>query len=122
VKLRDFWTLVSEFLEEPLNFDDAAKQKDRKAAIQSEMTLILKNETWEVIDRSPGKTPITAKWIFKIKKNQNGDINKLKARVVARGFQQREGIDYHDILAPVVRWSTIRTILALAAKYQWPLY
>ena len=73
------------------------------------------------MDQPKGKCSITANWIFKIKRNMHGDINKFKARLVARGFQQQEGIDYHDVFAPVVRWSTIRLILALAAQRNWPL-
>lgn len=59
---------------------------------------------------------ITAKWLFKLKRNPKGEINKFKARMVARGFQQREGIDYQDIFASVVRWSTILLILAMTAR------
>ena len=116
VKLRDFWTLVSELLEEPLDFHTANQQMDWRRAIDSEINSIMKNQTWEVVDRPQGRTPITGKWIFKIKRNMQGGINKLKARIVVRGFQQKEGLDYNDIFAPVVRWSTILIIFALAAQ------
>jgi len=65
---------------------------------------------------------ITAKWLFKLKRNPKGEINKFKARVVARGFQQREGIDYQDIFASVVRWSRILLILAMATRQNWTLH
>ena len=86
------------------------------------MNSIIKNNTWDIIDRPTNRKPITAKWLFKIKKDAQGRINKLKARLVARGSQQQEGIDYNDIFAPVVKWSTILTVFALAAKYGWPLH
>lgn len=73
------------------------------------------------MDRPIYKTPITAKWIYKIKKDPTGNVAKLKARIVARGFQQTEGVTFSEIFAPVVRWSTIRTILALVAKSSWPI-
>ena len=66
--------------------------------------------------------PITAKWIYRIKKGPSGTPDKLKARIEARGFQQKDGIDYIEIFAPVVRWSTIRIIFSLAAKYNWTLH
>lgn len=81
----------------------------------------MKNETWDIVDRPGNRKPITAKWLYKIKRNSKGKITKFKARIVAKGFQQQEGVDFHDVFAPVVRWSTIRLVLALAAKYHWPL-
>ena len=73
------------------------------------------------MDRPEQKVSITAKWIYKLKKDTNGVVTKLKARIVARGFQQIEGVTFSEIFASVVRWSTIRTILALAANYSWPI-
>jgi histone deacetylase 1/2 len=119
-RLQDFWTFNTELTEEPINYQEAITHTGWKNAIDSEVQSILKNKTWDVIDRPPDRKPISAKWIFKVK--QNNDTTKLKARIVARGFQQREGVDYQDIFAPVVRWSTIRIILALAAKNKWDLH
>jgi hypothetical protein len=121
-RLKDFWTLVSEILDEPLDFYEASQKQEWKDAMQTEIDSILKNQTWAIVDRPPRKKPITAKWIFKTKRDPSGKISKLKAIIVARGFQQQEGIDYNDVFAPVVRWSTIRAILALAAKYRWDLH
>ena len=122
VRLRDFWSLYSELLDEPLSYATAVQQEEWRKAIQNEVDSIIKNKTWTVTDRPTGYKPITAKWLFKIKRHSNGLINKLKARIVARGFQQKEGTDYSEVFAPVVRWSTILTVLALAAKQKWPLW
>jgi hypothetical protein len=119
-RLKNFWTLAVSEESEPSSYQEAIANPGWQAAIQSEVNSILKNETWEVIDRPTNRSPITSKWLFKIKKC--GDNMKQKARIVARGFQQREGVDYQDIFAPVVRWSTIRTIVALAAKNNWPIH
>ena len=86
------------------------------------MDSILKNKTWTVTDRPTGHKPITTKWLFKIKRHSNGLINKLKAQIVARGFKQKEGTDYNEVFAPVIKWSTILIVLALAAKQNWPLW
>jgi hypothetical protein len=119
-RLKDHWTFVSENIEEPTNYGEAIKTEDWRDAIKREVDSVITNNTWDIIDRPHDKKAITAKWIFKVKKD--GNSHKLKARIVARGFQQQEGVDYEDIFAPVVRWSTIRTVLAIAAKNDWPLH
>ena len=102
VCMRDFWSLYSKLLDEPLSYITAIQQEEWRKTIQSEVDSILKNKTWIVTDRPTGHKPITAKWLFKIKRNSNGLINKLKARIVARGFQQKEGTDYSEVFAPMV--------------------
>jgi hypothetical protein len=62
---------------------------------------ILKNDVWEVVPRPQGKSVVTSKWIYKIKHATDGSVEKFKARFVARGFSQKEGIDYDEIFAPV---------------------
>ena len=121
-KLLDYWTLVSEIIDEPLDFQTASLHPDWKDAINREIGSILKNNTWEVVDRPPHRKPITAKWLFRIKKDAQGKTTKLKARVVARGFQQQEGVDFNEIFAPVVKWSTILIIFVLASQNNWPLH
>ena len=53
------------------------------------------------------------KWVYKTKYNEKGEIAKYKARLVAKGYAQREGIDFTEVFAPVARWDTIRTVLAI---------
>jgi len=62
-----------------------------------------------------GYKPITSKWIFKRKKRVDGTIERFKARLVIRSFNQRHGIDYSDTYAPVARLATIRVLIALTA-------
>jgi hypothetical protein len=64
---------------------------------------------------------VSSRWLFKIKHVTDGSIEKYKARFVARGFSQKEGIDYEETFAPVARYTSIRTIIALAAKMKWKL-
>jgi hypothetical protein len=71
------------------------------AAMQSKMDTVEKNRTWELADLSRGHNAITLKWVFKLKRDEAGAIIKHKARLVARGFVQREGIDFDDTFAPV---------------------
>jgi hypothetical protein len=63
-----------------------------------------------------------SKWLFKIKHVVDGSIEKYKAIFVARGFSQKEGIDYEETFALVARYTSIRTIIALATKMEWKLH
>ena len=72
--------------------------------------------------RPKKKSVVTLKWIYKIKHSVDGSIDKYKARFIARGFSQKEGIEYEDTFAPVARCTSIRTILALAAVMKWKIH
>nr|GFD24124.1 retrovirus-related Pol polyprotein from transposon TNT 1-94 [Tanacetum cinerariifolium] len=90
-----------------------------KAAMKEEMDSLMKNKTWELVDHQAGQKLVTCKWQFKIKEGIEGvQKPRYKARLVARGFTQRAGIDYNEVFSPVVRHTSIRVILALTAcKY-----
>lgn len=89
--------------------------KHWKAAADEEFMSLQKNNTWTLQDLPPGHVPISCKWVFKQKLDQEGNVSRYKARLVARGFTQRYGEDYLETFAPVVKFSTMRIILALAA-------
>ena len=74
---------------------------------------IMKNDALEIVLRPKKKYVVTLKWIYKIKHYVDGSIDKYKARFVVRGFSQKEGIEYEEKFAPMVRYTSIRTILAL---------
>jgi hypothetical protein len=84
--------------------------------MKSEMDTIEKNRTWEFADLPRGHNAITLKWVFKLKRDEAGAIVKHKARLVARGFVQREGIDFDDTFAPVTWMESVRLLFALAAE------
>ena len=65
---------------------------------------------------------VSSKWIYKIKHVADGSIEKYKARFVARGFSQKEGINYEETFTPVERYASIRTIMALASMMKWSLH
>nr|GFD22576.1 calcineurin B-like protein 4 [Tanacetum cinerariifolium] len=84
-----------------------------KESIKSEIDYIFQNHTWELVDLHPGCKPLGYKWIFKKKIKADGTIDKYKARLVIKGFRQREGLDYFDTYSPVTRITSIRMILAM---------
>jgi hypothetical protein len=83
---------------------------------------IMKNDVWVIVPRSEGKSVVTSKWIYKIKYEVDGSVEKYNARFVARGFSQVEGIDYEETFATVARYTSIRTIISLAASMSWRLH
>jgi len=101
---------------EPRSFVEAEGHVAWCAAMQSEMDAVEKNRTWELADLRRGHRAITLKWVFKLKRDEAGVIVKHKARMVARGFVQLEGIDFDDAFTPVARMESVRLLLALDAQ------
>jgi hypothetical protein len=108
--------------EDPVIFEEAVKSEKWRTAMDTEIKAIEKNNTWELTVLPAEAKPIGVKWVFKTKLNEEGKVDKHKARLVAKGYSQRQGIDYNEVFAPVARWDTIRTILALAAHKGWYVY
>ena len=89
-----------------------------KEAIKTKFYSILKNQTWELVNLPSRAKPISYKWIFKRKDLPNGSIEKYKAKLVAKGFSQKQNIDYFDTFAPVTRISSIHILIALASTHR----
>jgi hypothetical protein len=109
-------------MEEPTCFRDATDSQDWVDAMDREMQSIQKNKTWELVKLPAGKKPIGLKWVFKQKRNSEGDVVKHKARLVAKGYVQKHGVDYEEVFAPVARLDTVRVLLALAANQGWKVH
>ena len=84
-----------------------------------EYHLIMKND---VVPRPEGKYDVNSKWIYKIKHAADGSIEKYKARFMAHGFSQKEGIDYEETFAPIARYTSIRLVLAMATVMKWNIH
>ena len=82
----------------------------------------MKNDLWEIVPRPEGKSVVTWKWIYKIKHVADDIIEKHKARFVARGLSQKEGIEYEETFTLVARYTSIRSILALATVMKWKVH
>lgn len=106
-------------IEEPKSFEEAKTSEEWNKAMRTELEAIEKNKTWVLTELPAGRKPICLKWVYKIKKDTNGDMVKYKARLVARGYVQKKGIDYDEVFALLTRIETMRLLLALAAKQGW---
>ena len=108
--------------DEPIYVKDALKNPEWKSAMDDEMKSIMKNETWKLVSPPKYCKPIGLKWVFKIKRDQNNQVQKYKARLVVKGYAQRQGKDYDEIFAPVARIETIRIILVISVQFGWLVY
>lgn len=100
----------------------AALQDSRwSEAIHAELGALHKNSTWELAPLPTGKKPLSAKWVLKVKNDADPSHVRMKARLVAKGYGQWEGVDYNETFALVVKWSTIRAIVALVVALNWPI-
>ncbi|GKF98715.1 retrovirus-related pol polyprotein from transposon TNT 1-94, partial [Tanacetum coccineum] len=108
--------------DQPPDLIDYQLVRNREPAMKEEMVSLKKNKTWELVDHLAGQKLVSYKWLFKIREGIEGVQNpRYKARLVARGFTQREGIDYNKVYSLVVRHTSIRIILALAACKDYEL-
>ncbi|KAK8946681.1 hypothetical protein KSP39_PZI006527 [Platanthera zijinensis] len=90
--------------------------------MEQEMTALWANQTWTFVPLPTGQTPVGCKWVFVIKHAPDGTIDRLKARLVARGFTQQQGLDYEETFSPVAKLNTIRVLLSVGVHRQWPLH
>ena len=81
-----------------------------------------KNDTWVIVQLPKNKKTVGCKWIYKIKYNSDGTVERYKARLVAKGFTQTYGIDYNETFAPVAKMNTVRILFSIAANNSWDLY
>ena len=107
---------------EPSSFEEAVEDPAWVDAMVEEYDSIVRNNAWEIVPRPEGKSVVGSRWIYKVKQAADGSVEKYKARFVARGFSQIEGIDYEETFAPVARYSSIRMILALSAHMGWHIH
>jgi hypothetical protein len=107
---------------EPLTFKQAHLNPHWRSAMQAEIDSIHSNRTWSLVPLPPDKKAISSKWVYKLKPGTPATPTRYKARLVARGFEQQEGVDFLETFAPVVRWETIRILIAIAVHLNWPIH
>ncbi|MCO5575447.1 hypothetical protein L7F22_029248 [Adiantum nelumboides] len=107
---------------EPSSVQEALQHNCWKRAMHAELDAIERNKTWTLVPKPPKRKVVSTKWIFKTKYKADGSLDKHKARLVARGFSQRPGVDFDETYAPTARMTTIRTVLCLAAHFGWAVF
>ena len=104
---------------EPTSYKQAMQDPRWTNAMGSEIGAMEENHTWSIVDLPHGKEAINSQWVYKIKYNADGSIERYKARLVACGNRQVEGEDYYETFAPVVKMSTVRGLLRYVAAKNW---
>ena len=111
--------------QEPTSFNEArsSPEKDQwSRAMDREMESLRTNEVWELTTLPPGKRAVGSKWVYKVKTGGDGAVERYKARLVAQGFNQRQGADYDETFCPVVRMESFRTLVALSTQHNLELH
>jgi hypothetical protein len=111
----------------PLSYQEALQSpqcSEWKEAILSELTSIEENQTWVLVDRPSNEqiNVVSSKWVFTVKENIDGSIERFKARLVARGFSQKYGVDYFDTFSPVVNKETFRFMMTIASHFDYEIH
>lgn len=110
---------------EPSSYNEAISGAERDnwtMAMVEQYESLIKNRTWKLVNLPPNKNVIGCKWVFKLKTEADGKTPRYKARLVAQGFNQKFGVDYDLVFAPVARHSTFRVLLSIAASRQMSVY
>ncbi|KAL4376081.1 hypothetical protein GQ457_02G039440 [Hibiscus cannabinus] len=105
---------------EPSTFQEAMNSSDASqwmTAMQEEIEALHKNNTWDLVPLPQGKKLIGNKWVFKIKRNGDDQVERYRARLMVKGYAQKEGIDFNEIFSPVVRLTIVRIVLAMCATF-----
>jgi len=95
---------------------------DWDAACEDKMCSFDSIGIYEVVPRPKDRKVVGSKWVFRIKQGPDGTVQKYKAHVIAQGFTQVEGLDYDQTFAPVTKFLSFHTIIALAAKHDWDIH
>ncbi|GAU31820.1 hypothetical protein TSUD_58210 [Trifolium subterraneum] len=107
---------------EPKTYDEASKFECWNQAMRVELEALEKTGTWLLVDLPPTVKPIGCRWVYRIKYNADGSIERYKARLIAKGYNQIEGLDYFDTYSPVAKLTTVRTVIALASINNWIIH
>jgi len=106
----------------PRSHLQALKDSNWKQAMRDEYNALIKNNTWTLVPRPASANVVRCMWLFKHKNNADGSLSRYKARLVANGRSQQPGFDCSDTFSPVVKPTTIRTVLSIAVSRGWPAH
>jgi hypothetical protein len=107
---------------EPKKIDEALKDVDWVNAMHEELNNFKRNQVWKLVERPKGHNVIKTKWVFRNKQDQDGIVVRNKARLVAQGYTQVQGLDFSETYAPIARLEAIRILLAYVCAHNIKLY
>ncbi|GKC50638.1 retrovirus-related pol polyprotein from transposon TNT 1-94 [Tanacetum coccineum] len=116
----NFFCFVSSI--EPKNVKEAIQDESWTMAMQEELNQFKTNNVWSLVPPPDNQTIIGTKWVFKNKLDENGVVSRNKARLVAQGYNQQEGIDFDETYAPVARLESIRILPAYDCAHDFKLF
>ena len=117
--------LVNSEIDEPKTVHEALSGEQSiqwREAMESEYSSLLKNDTWDLVPPPEGKNIVGSRWVLKVKRDENGCIDRFKARLVAQGYSQVKGVDYDEVFSPVARYTSVRSLLALANEHDLEIH
>lgn len=115
------YTASSSYPSEPSPISQALKHPSWRNSMQEEYDALARNQTWSLVPSSQAPNLVGCKWVYQTKYKPDGCIDRLKAQLVAKGFNQSPDIDYRETFSPVLKPATLRLILSLAISQNWPL-
>ena len=117
--------LVDSEIDEPKTVQEALNGEQSvqwREAMESEYSSLLKNDTWDLAPPPEGKNIVGSRWILKVKRDEDGGVGRFKARLVVQGFSQVKGVDYDGVFSPVARYTSVRSLLALANAHDLEIH
>lgn len=106
---------------EPCTVAEALQDANWRQAMMEEFQALQANNTWTLVHLRPNRNAIGCKWIFRVKENADGFVQRYKARLIAKGLNQNEGFDFTENFSSVVKPLTISFVLTLALTFNWPI-
>jgi len=110
--------------EDPTTYREAVNSSlkgEWTSAMNDEIIALKQNKTFDVVNKPIGRNIVGSKWVFKTKKHADGTLERFRARAVVQGFSQAPGFDFEDTFAPVIRYKSLRLVIAICARNQWRL-
>ncbi|GAA0167155.1 transmembrane signal receptor [Lithospermum erythrorhizon] len=118
---QDFIASLSDIVN-PRDVREALQIPEWRDAVLEEMKALEKNQTWILVNLLPKKKAVCCKWIFTVKYNEDGKVDRYKVRLVAKDFTQTYGIDFSKTFAPIAKLNTVRILLSLTVNLEWELH
>ena len=109
-------------LYEPYTYREAHTDPLWQQAMNEELDVLHKNNTWDMVDLPPSQSVVGCRWVYKIKTKSDRSVERYKTHQVAKDFTQEYSIDYEETFAPIARLTFVRCLIAVAAIRRWPLY